>query len=452
MRSSARRTPSYFACIRVETKMKYIDLHSDTLTSGGIDEHFLKKEYKHISLNKLKKNGVFAQSFAVFVDSTQKNAYKTALKYLEIYKKRKSEIEENGIIPLLSVEDGGAYSTDEKLETVLSYGVKTFGITWNKENALGYPCGSRDGLKMRGFRTVENLLSRKIIVDISHLSKKGVKEVVSLSKKYAMPVIASHSLSLSVCPHPRNLDDETIRQIASTGGVVGLTFVKEFVGENFASHLEHVWKIGGENVLALGSDFDGTENPVVENAENFLDVCSAPGGKSVLLSKRMKSVVSCELHEHRVALIESYATRMHATNVTPMQADGTVFNPEFKDKFDGVLCDVPCSGFGTVSENPDIKLQRKEEDFVSLNKTQLAILSNASKYVKKGGHLYYSTCSVFEQENDNIVEKFLKTHPEFTVQTTDCPLTHETKKYGLQFLPDTAFGAGFYVAKLKRKE
>jgi 16S rRNA (cytosine967-C5)-methyltransferase len=188
----------------------------------------------------------------------------------------------------------------------------------------------------------------------------------------------------------------------------------------------------------------------VSACENLLDACAAPGGKSVLLAEKCGKVTSFELHEHRVALIESYKTRMGVENVTAIQKDSSVFDPAYAERFDGVLCDVPCSGFGTVSENPDIKLFRKESDFSALKKSQTEILDACCRYVKKGGALYYSTCSLFERENDQIVETFLKSHGEFVVERLENPLAHEKKKYGLQFLPDGAYGAGFYVCKLLR--
>ncbi|MDE6410934.1 MAG: hypothetical protein K2L02_00150 [Clostridia bacterium] len=186
----------------------------------------------------------------------------------------------------------------------------------------------------------------------------------------------------------------------------------------------------------------------VEPCKNFLDACAAPGGKSVLISKKCERVMACELHEHRVELIKAYIERMGTENVTPVQADSSVFDPAWESKFDGVLCDVPCSGLGTLSENPDIAL--KEQNFASLNGAQSAILENCSRYVKAGGHLYYSTCSLLSEENDKIVEKFLKTHSAFEAVEITSPLDHMKKRYGLQFLPDTAFGAGFYVCKLRR--
>ena len=189
----------------------------------------------------------------------------------------------------------------------------------------------------------------------------------------------------------------------------------------------------------------------VAPCENLLDACAAPGGKSVLLSKKCKNVTSFELHEHRVALIAQYKARMGVENVTETQKDSGVFDSEYEEKFDAVLCDVPCSGFGTVSENPDIKIFRKKEDFAEIEKAQKKILSTCSKYVKKGGTLYYSTCSLFDSENDKIVEGFLKSNPDYTVEKIDSTLCHDKKKYGLQFLPDTAEGAGFYVCKMVRK-
>lgn len=190
---------------------------------------------------------------------------------------------------------------------------------------------------------------------------------------------------------------------------------------------------------------------VVDPCENLLDCCAAPGGKSILLAKKCKQVTSFELHAHRVELIRQYKTRMGVENVAEMQKDSAVFDSAYEEKFDAVLCDAPCSGFGTVSENPDIKIFRKSEDFAGIKKAQTDILSTVSRYVKKGGTLYYSTCSLFECENDKIVENFLKAHPEYEVEKIDSALTHEKKKYGLQFLPDTAYGAGFYVSKIKKK-
>ena len=190
---------------------------------------------------------------------------------------------------------------------------------------------------------------------------------------------------------------------------------------------------------------------VVSPCENLLDACAAPGGKSVYLAEKCKKVVACELHPHRKELIDDYVRRMGAKNVFAEVGDATVFNPSFEGAFDGVLCDCPCSGTGVINENPDILLNRKEEDIASLTATQLAILDNCSKYVKQGGRLYYSTCSVLPEENDSVAYAFAAAHPEFGLEIPSSPLAHKKTKYGLQFLPHISLGAGFFVTAFKRK-
>lgn len=183
----------------------------------------------------------------------------------------------------------------------------------------------------------------------------------------------------------------------------------------------------------------------ISPAETLLDVCAAPGGKSVLLSKKFKNVVACELHAHRAELIRSYAQRMGADNILVRQADGTLFIPEYEGAFDAVLCDAPCSGTGVINENPDVKRNRKEEDIASLAATQLALLNNCCRYVRRGGALYYSTCSVLSEENDSVAYRFLQSHPDFALSVPSSPLAHRQTKLGLQFLPHLSLGAGFYL-------
>ena len=188
----------------------------------------------------------------------------------------------------------------------------------------------------------------------------------------------------------------------------------------------------------------------ISGGESLLDACAAPGGKSVLLSKKFKNVTSCELHPHRVQLIESYVSRMGAKNVKAVCADGTVFNPSYEGAFDAVLVDAPCSGTGVLNENPDIKLHRRPQDILSLMQTQAALLNNCCRYVKPGGMLYYSTCSILPEENDTAVYNFLAEHKNFCLVGLQSPLAHKTTKFGLQFLPHISLGAGFFIACFKR--
>ncbi len=189
----------------------------------------------------------------------------------------------------------------------------------------------------------------------------------------------------------------------------------------------------------------------VKGGGNLLDLCAAPGGKSVLLSKKFASVTACELHPHRVELINSYASRMGVKNVTAVCADGTAFNSGYEGAFDVVLCDAPCSGTGVINENPDIKLNRKAEDIASLAATQSALLNNGCRYLKEGGRLYYSTCSVLPEENDSAAYNFLASHPDFELDIPSSPLANKRTKFGLQFLPHISQGAGFYLTSFIKK-
>lgn len=189
---------------------------------------------------------------------------------------------------------------------------------------------------------------------------------------------------------------------------------------------------------------------MINGGDALLDACSAPGGKSVLLSSKFNKVIACELHEHRAKLIESYASRMGKTNVEVEVLDSARQCDKFLNKFDAVLCDAPCSGTGVIYSNPDIKLNRKESDILSLVDTQKNLLNNLSKYVKVGGYLYYSTCSVLKEENSCVIQDFLKKNENYTAEETSSKLQGVKDDYGITFLPHLSLGAGFYFCKLKR--
>lgn len=189
---------------------------------------------------------------------------------------------------------------------------------------------------------------------------------------------------------------------------------------------------------------------VVEPCENLLDCCAAPGGKSIRLSYKCKNITSLDVYPHRVELIEEYKKRMHRDNVTTRVMDSKVVEKEFINKFDAVLCDVPCSGIGVLNDNPDIKLNRTFDDVLELNIEQLAILKTVSQYVKIGGYIYYSTCSILDRENIEIIKSFISDIKGFTLCEIDSKLPHETMHGANLFLPDISSGLGFFVAKLKR--
>lgn len=184
---------------------------------------------------------------------------------------------------------------------------------------------------------------------------------------------------------------------------------------------------------------------------NVLDVCSAPGGKAVYLKQLCPDahVTACDIHPHRVALIDSYAGRM-GVSIDTMVADGTQPDENLIGKFDLVLCDVPCSGFGVLDNHPDIKVFRTEKDISDIMKVQRAILANACRYVAKGGHLVYSTCTVFEHENGQQIKRFLAEHDDFVpvaITLPELPTANGQTQY--RFVPDDGM-QGFFVAALQK--
>lgn len=183
-----------------------------------------------------------------------------------------------------------------------------------------------------------------------------------------------------------------------------------------------------------------------------LDCCSAPGGKAVYIKQLRPdlSVVACDIHRHRVELINSYAKRMNVDLETHC-LDMTMPKTEWNDAFDVVLCDVPCSGFGVLDNRPDIKLFRENADISELMKLQQKILSNCADFVAVGGHLVFSTCTVFHNENGQNVRKFLKEHANFEQGEISIPQLPQTaNKSSYQFLPHKDGMQGFYLAVLKR--
>ena len=139
--------------------------------------------------------------------------------------------------------------------------------------------------------------------------------------------------------------------------------------------------------------------------ENVLDACSSPGGKTTYLAELMKNqgnIVATDIHEHRTKLVENAAKRLGINIIKTSVQDATIFNENYKEKFDKILLDVPCLGIGVLKRKPDIKWQKEQKDVDEISKIQYKILENCSKYLKKNGEIVYSTCSIFKKENERI--------------------------------------------------
>ncbi len=202
----------------------------------------------------------------------------------------------------------------------------------------------------------------------------------------------------------------------------------------------------GSMLVAMALNVSGTSS--------VLDLCSAPGGKAVYIAQLDKDcqVTACDIYPHRVELINSYANRMNVKNVTTSINDATVLNEKFVNRFDYVLCDVPCSGFGVYFSKPDIKLFREPSNVIELSVIQKNILEVASKYVKVGGIIVYSTCTIFDEENINVVNEFLANNNDFAFDDVSLPSPFGLVNGHRQFLPSTDNVEGYFIARLVRKK
>ncbi len=308
--------------------MRYIDFHCDTLTELGEGET-LKKNSKSVDINGLKKAEVLVQCCSMFVPTGLIGADGNGrpLPALErderieaecgrIYSVYRREVQDNSdcLRPVLSfedvnacikdgktgllltIEDGGVLAAGsgrtenqkviENLENMYNKGVRLITLTWNHENCLGYPNSeSADvmakGLKRAGIEAVLRMNELGIIVDVSHLSDGGFYHVAELMAKAKRPFVASHSNARAVTGHQRNMTDDMIRILADQGGVMGLNLSPHFLDDmqpkdgssriaDMVRHILHIRSVGGAEVLAIGSDFDGIEGQLeIKNPTEF---------------------------------------------------------------------------------------------------------------------------------------------------------------------------------------
>ena len=187
--------------------------------------------------------------------------------------------------------------------------------------------------------------------------------------------------------------------------------------------------------------------------ERILDACACPGGKSfaVAIAMQDKGVLeSCDLHDNKLSMVRRGAETLGLSCIRTAARDGSVFDPALEEAYDRVLCDVPCSGLGVIAKKPDIKM-KKEEDLVRLPEVQAKILSNCARYVRPGGVLVYSTCTLHPDENEKQIERFLSENPAFSL--TETPVGPRLFPGAAVLIPDEMKGCdGFFVAKLQKAD
>ncbi len=266
--------------------MRTIDLHCDTVLKLMADKNKgLYENDLNVDIKKLKEANSLAQFFAMWVDlKSGQDPMEIALRmidrfYREIEKNSShialatnyEEIMENDkegkISAILTIEDGGALKGElYNLRNFYRLGVRSITLTWNHPNEIGYPNFHEEyrdkGLTDFGIEVIHEMNRLGVLIDVSHLSDKGFYDVARESKK---PFIASHSNARSVKNHPRNLTDDMIKVLSECGGVMGINFERDFLGDSenariidMIKHIKHIKNVGGIDVIALGSDYDGS--------------------------------------------------------------------------------------------------------------------------------------------------------------------------------------------------
>ena len=232
----------------------------------------------------------------------------------------------------------------------------------------------------------------------------------------------------------------------------------------------HAWLIYGAGDLAADADYRAgrfsiqgqssmlaAEALEVRPGMKVLDACAAPGGKSAYLCEQMQltgRVYAWELHEKRAQLLEGVRRRLGLDNLRISVRDALDFRPDLEGALDGVLLDAPCAGLGVLSQKPDIKLRLKEEDIPAIVDTQGRLIDTVCRYVRPGGALVYSTCSLLPEENADRVRAFLQAHPNFTLEPLPTSFPEELRARqtpcGLQLLGCRDGVEGFFIARMRR--
>ncbi len=280
----------------------------------------------------------------------------------------------------------------------------------------------------------------------------------SLSDGQLEPFLAADNTPAPTClqVNPLRADAEEIRAALEEGGI---------------SYTPHPWLDGAFLVSGTGSleklpMFRSGKVYVQDAAARLaaiasgvkpgmqvLDCCAAPGGKSFAAAMQMQnagSIISCDIHVHKTALIEKGAARLGIDIIQAMQLDAREKKQEFLGRFDAVIADVPCSGLGVIRKKPDIRY-KDLAPMQALPEIQRAILENVSCYVAPGGVLLYSTCTVLKRENEAVVRAFLSTHPAFSLESVELPERLRLENSGmLTLLPQLHASDGFFISKLRR--
>lgn len=259
--------------------------------------------------------------------------------------------------------------------------------------------------------------------------------------------------------HLRGSRDELLKSlkedqlIVSEGHILPYAYYLENVGaiKSLKAFQKGLFQVQDESSMLVSE----IANP--KESDTVLDVCAAPGGKTTHMAQIMNNngkIYSRDVSERKLFMINENCSRLGISNVDISRQDATILDLNLENKIDIVLTDVPCSGLGIIKKKPDIKYNVSLEGISSLIKVQREILNTACKYVKIGGTLIYSTCTINTHENDENIEWFLENHSNYELIPIEYDLKDDLNtakdKSFLQLLPINEVSDGFFIAKMKR--
>lgn len=271
------------------------------------------------------------------------------------------------------------------------------------------------------------------------LADYGFEQTESICASFLEEKPITIRTNLTKCT-PKELQDTLVAEGVTVHPVECLDYAFEIEGfdylnllKSFADGLFYVQDISSMMVAEAAAPQEGSF---------VIDVCAAPGGKASHLAEKLHGtgmVEARDLTEYKVSLIEENIKRHGLANMRALQKDATCYDADSKEKADVLICDLPCSGLGVMGKKTDIRYKMTAQKQAELVDLQRQILDTVYSYVKRGGTLVYSTCTIHKNENEGNVAWFLQEHPEFELVSQE------------QMLPGTMYHDGFFIAKLRRK-
>lgn len=241
---------------------------------------------------------------------------------------------------------------------------------------------------------------------------------------------------------------ETVPSILTPEGIIVKQQNRSLA--SLAALKEGLFQIQDESSMLVGHILDP------KPGEFIIDACAAPGGKSTHIATLMKNegkVLSCDIYDHKINLIKENAARLGISIIESINFDATKLNTKYKNKADKVLVDAPCSGLGVLRRKPDSRWRKSESMLSELPKLQIEILKSAADCVKPGGVLVYSTCTTEPEENINVVNEFLATRNDYSLDdvTKYLPCPNDAQEKTIQFWPQRDKIDGFFISRMFRK-